>query len=165
MCSVNGRDEADHVDTPRPMQHKSTVAQSSASASHDVKSSATVSSSRPTSGRLCQLASSDVSSTAVGPASSPQSRLSHVETPFDAVTSLHSIQHETDRSLSEESLKSHQGDLLRHKSNVQSSLKTSVTRDSPPSVTASHDRPKPSRLVVLSLMKNTDITQQFFYEF
>ena len=154
ICLVNGRDEAEHVDTPRPMQHKS-VAPSGVSASHNVRSSASVvhaaSSSKP---RSRQPASTDVSSTAVGPASSPQPRLSRVETPSDAVrmASSHGLQRETDQSQVEESLKPHRGDPSRHKSNVQSSVKTSVTPESPTSVTTSQSehqsRPKTPRLAV-----------------
>ena len=163
------------MDTTRPLQQHKSAAQSGASASHDVRSSAahTASSSRPTSGRSRQLASSDVSSSVVGPASSPQSRLSRVETPCDAVTtaSSHSVQRETDRTVAEQS--TNQADPSRHRSSVQSSVKASVTRASPPSVAASHDRPTASRLAVYetssfcavsNLTKNSHITRLFSYD-
>jgi len=63
---VNGGDEAEHVDTPRPMSHHKSVA----SASHDMTSSAAAAqaalSSRPISGRSRQLASTEVSSAQPG---------------------------------------------------------------------------------------------------
>jgi len=175
LCSANGGDEDEHVDTPRYVQHKS----SSQSGAHEMRYSAaavhTTSSSRPTSGR----SRVDVSNVGVGPSSSPtappKSSLSYVETPHDTVTAgrLHSIQDETvgdkERSVVVASSKlfsesadasghsrvtARHDDTSRvsvtgHNSNAQSSVRThESTRSATTSQSSNHDRPKTPRLAL-----------------
>lgn len=93
-----------------------------------------------------------MSSGAVGPVISPQSRLSHVDMPSDAVmtTSSHAAQWET---LAEDSVKPHRVDNTAscHMSNVQSSVKTYAMHESSESISAAGQstnlgRPKAVRL-------------------
>ena len=170
MSTVNGRDDGEHVATLRYVQHKP-VSQSGASSGHEVRCSAAAATSRPTGGK----SHVEVSSVAVGPASSSASPLSYVETPRDAVMTLQLLSVQHNKQLSEQSVsvtsskpssetadtsgpsRTGRDDMSRvsgtsHNSNVQLSVKASATQESTRFATSSqsgsHDKPKTSRLAV-----------------
>jgi len=160
MCTVmlsvvNGRDESEHIDTPRHVQHKS-ISQTPASLAHEVRSSTAThasSSSRPVSGV-------EERSPAI-----PLSAPTYVETPRDSVMAqVQSVQPDkefTEQSVThispkpstdtaDTSIRSHdivsRVSVSSHHFNLQSSVKTARTQESSRSSTTSqpgnHGKPK-----------------------